>query len=281
VKIDRLIGFVVLAAPRAPAKLTWESFDLLLALGQQVAAFLEEERATRALLESRALIDYSRRFSFVIHDIKNVSGQLGLMISNMQKFGEREEFRADMIRGMESATRKLGGLVGRLRPEAPDREAPEIVDVAQMIAEITRQLDSTEQPVRARIATDAARVRIVPSDMHAILTHLVTNAIEASEGGDEVVIGLECDCGMAVIEVEDRGSGMSAEYIRNELFVPLHSTKAQGHGMGAFQARELARAAGGEIEVVSAVGRGTSMRIVLPIIGDFPSAEPVKQAVAS
>ncbi|HWE06617.1 MAG TPA: HAMP domain-containing sensor histidine kinase, partial [Rhizomicrobium sp.] len=201
--------------------------------------------------------------------------------ANMQKFGEREEFRADMIRGMESATRKLGGLVGRLRPEAPDREAPEIVDVAQMIAEITRQLDSTEQPVRARIATDAARVRIVPSDMHAILTHLVTNAIEASEGGDEVVIGLECDCGMAVIEVEDRGSGMSAEYIRNELFVPLHSTKAQGHGMGAFQARELARAAGGEIEVVSAVGRGTSMRIVLPIIGDFPSAEPVKQAVAS
>ncbi len=281
VKIDRLVGFVVLATPRAPATLNWESYDLLLALGQQVAAFLEEERATRVLLESRALIDYSRRFSFVIHDIKNVSGQLGLMIANMQKFGEREEFRADMIRGMESAARKLGGLVGRLRPDAPDREAPEIVDVAQMIAEIARQLDRTDQPVRARIATDAARVRIVPSDLHAILTHLVTNAIEASEGGDEVAIGLECDRAMAVIEVADRGSGMSAEFIRNELFVPLHSTKAQGHGMGAFQARELARAAGGEIEVVSAVGRGTSMRIVLPIVGDAASSALVKQAVAS
>ena len=121
----------------------------------------------------------------------------------------------------------------------------------------------------------------MPSDLHAILTHLVTNAIEASAGGDEVVIGLECDRGMAVIEVADRGSGMSPEFIRNELFVPLHSTKAQGHGMGAFQARDLARAAGGEIEVVSAVGRGTTMRIVLPVAGELPSAERVKQAAAS
>ncbi|HTU35773.1 MAG TPA: XrtA/PEP-CTERM system histidine kinase PrsK, partial [Candidatus Acidoferrum sp.] len=73
-KIERLIGFVVLAPPRASVTLDWESLDLLLAIGEQVAAYLEEERAARTLLESQALIDYSKRFSFVIHDIKNVSG---------------------------------------------------------------------------------------------------------------------------------------------------------------------------------------------------------------
>jgi signal transduction histidine kinase len=67
-----------------------------------------------------------------------------------------------------------------------------------------------------------------------------------------------------VIDVEDNGPGMDAAFIRNELFTPLRSTKARGHGIGAFQAREVVRASGGELEVISAVGQGTIMRITLP-----------------
>jgi putative PEP-CTERM system histidine kinase len=276
-KIDRLIGFVVLVPPRAPAFLNWESFDLLLAIGQQVASYLEEERATRTLLESQALIDYSRRFSFVIHDIKNVSGQLGLIIANVQKFGERAEFRTDMIRGMESAAKKLRDLVDRLRPDSPVVDNAEVLDPANILAEVVGERDRKDAPVRADIANDAARVRIARSDFYAILTHLITNAQEASAGGDEVIVSLRSDQGKAVIDVNDKGSGMSADFIRNSLFVPLRSSKARGHGVGAYQARVLVRAAGGELEVISAVGRGTTMRIVLP---DVRSVHPLREAVA-
>ena len=279
VKIDRLIGFVVLAPPRAPTKLNWESYDLLLAIGQQIAGYLDEERATRALMESRALIEYSRRFSFVIHDIKNVAGQLALMIANIPRFGEQAEFRADMVRGMENAANKLRGLVDRLRPDAPAPEPLQHVNPAMAIAEVVGELDRGDTPVRARISAVAAQVRIVPKDLHAILTHLITNAMEASSGGDEVVVGLRCERGKVVIEVVDKGSGMSAEFVRNSLFVPLRSTKLQGHGMGAYQARHLVRAAGGDIEVVSAPGRGTTMRILLPAFGE--AAKQPMEAAAS
>jgi signal transduction histidine kinase len=67
-----------------------------------------------------------------------------------------------------------------------------------------------------------------------------------------------------VIDVEDKGPGMDPAFIRNELFTPLRSTKSRGHGIGAFQAREIVRASGGELEVISAVGQGTIMRITLP-----------------
>jgi putative PEP-CTERM system histidine kinase len=280
-KIDRLIGFVVVAQPRAPASLNWESCDLLLAIGQQVAGYLEEERATRTLLESKSLIEYSRRFSFVIHDIKNVSGQLGMMIANIQKFGEREEFRADMIRGLESAAKKLGGLVDRLRPDGTRADMLEIVDVGQTIANLVRQFDCKEHPVQSRVGEGEARVLIVPTDLHAILTHLVTNAIEASAVGDEVQVELKTDIGKVVVEVTDKGCGMSGEFVRNELFVPLRSTKARGHGMGAFQARDLARTAGGDVEVVSAAGRGTTMRVVLPRAGQTDSADDLSVVAAS
>jgi putative PEP-CTERM system histidine kinase len=279
VKIDRLIGFVVLAPPRAPATLNWESCDLLLAIGQQVAGYIEEERATRVLLESRALIEYSRKFSFVIHDIKNVSGQLTLMIANITRFGEQAEFRADMVRGLENAANKLRGLVDRLRPDAPTAEAIRLVDPANAIAEVIRELDRADTPVRARLGADGAQVRIALADLHAVLTHLVTNAIEASSGGDEVVVDLRRERGKAVIDVVDKGSGMSADFVRNSLFVPLRSTKPLGHGMGAYQARHLVRAAGGEIEVLSAPGRGTAMRILLPDVGE--AVEQPMEAVAS
>jgi putative PEP-CTERM system histidine kinase len=278
-RIERMIGFVVLAYPRAPAALGWESSDLLLAIGQQVAAYLEEERAMRALLESQALIEYSRKFSFVIHDIKNVSGQLGLMISNVAKFGERAEFRADLVRGLEGCAKKLRNLVDKVRPDAPVAEAPRIVDPAEVIAEIVGALAREDRPVRARLAAEATQVPMAPADLQAVLTHLVTNAMEASSGGDEVTVELRRDRGRLAIDVIDRGSGMSAEFVRNNLFVPLHSTKSGGHGIGAFQARHLIRAAGGDLEVLSAVGRGTTMRILLP--EPHRAAAPLCEALAS
>jgi signal transduction histidine kinase len=184
-----------------------------------------------------------------------------------------------MIRGLEGAARKLRGLLEKLRPDAPPPEPPELINPAEMIVQAVRELDRPEAPVRADIGTDAARICIAPPDLHSVLTHLVTNAMEASAGGDEVVVALRSERGKAVIEVTDKGSGMSGDFVRNTLFVPLRSTKPRGHGMGAYQARELVRAAGGELEVISAVGRGTTMCIALPDRAE--RVGPLREAVAS
>jgi signal transduction histidine kinase len=59
---------------------------------------------------------------------------------------------------------------------------------------------------------------------------------------------------------------MDPAFIRDELFLPFRSTKSGGYGIGAFQTRELIRAAGGDLEVISEKGAGTTMRIVLPLV---------------
>ena len=74
--------------------------------------------------------------------------------------------------------------------------------------------------------------------------------------------------GRFVVEVEDQGPGMDADFIREQLFRPFRSTKAAGHGIGAFQTRETIREAGGELQVLSAPGKGTTMRIVLPCLAE-------------
>jgi signal transduction histidine kinase len=69
----------------------------------------------------------------------------------------------------------------------------------------------------------------------------------------------------ALIEVSDRGPGMSADFIRSRLFQPFASTKDGGFGVGAFEARALVAAMGGRLEVRSREGEGTCFTVFLPL----------------
>ncbi len=79
-----------------------------------------------------------------------------------------------------------------------------------------------------------------------------------------------------LIDVTDSGPGMDDAFIRNELFLPFRSTKSSGYGIGAFQTRELIRMAGGDLEVISEKGFGTTMRVILPLV---PEREPAGSCV--
>jgi signal transduction histidine kinase len=65
--------------------------------------------------------------------------------------------------------------------------------------------------------------------------------------------------------VVDAGPGMSAEFIRSRLFKPFHSSKPNGFGIGAFEARELIRAMNGRLDVESREGIGTRFILRLPL----------------
>jgi signal transduction histidine kinase len=66
-----------------------------------------------------------------------------------------------------------------------------------------------------------------------------------------------------VISVVDHGRGMSAEFVRTRLFRPFASTKEDGFGIGAFEARSLVVAMGGRLEVASREGKGSRFDILL------------------
>ena len=69
-----------------------------------------------------------------------------------------------------------------------------------------------------------------------------------------------------VVDIVDEGPGMAPEFIRDELFRPFATTKGGGHGIGAYQARELLREAGGDLLVLSRKPGGTTMRLLLPSV---------------
>ena len=76
---------------------------------------------------------------------------------------------------------------------------------------------------------------------------------------------------MGAFRVEDHGAGMSPEFIADELFRPLRTTKQKGLGIGAYQARAIMRNLGGEMEVHSTLGKGTTVSLLLPASIDAES----------
>ncbi len=98
------------------------------------------------------------------------------------------------------------------------------------------------------------------------MNHVVQNALEVSGRNDRVAILIHKDSQFAYIEVTDSGPGMSPEFIANELFKPFRSAKGvTGMGIGAYQARETIRKLGGDMQVESTPGVGTTFRICMPL----------------
>ena len=265
---DHITGFVTLAPPRALLTLNWESYELLSMIGRQVASYLSEERATSALVEAKSMIDHNKRFAFIIHDIKNLANQLGLMVANAKRLGDREEFRVDMMASLENSVERLGALLNRLQPGGAQAHRDDVVDPVPIMRIVAKDASGGEVSVAVGVSSNGARVRIDAESLRSVLTHLVSNAIDASSPGDTVTIHLHDLETRAVLEIRDQGVGMSPTFIRDKLFKPLQSTKERGHGIGAFQAREIVRSVGGDLEVVSAEGKGTTMRVILPRVAN-------------
>jgi putative PEP-CTERM system histidine kinase len=264
-----IVGFVVLDRPRHPSALEWEAFDLLRSAGRQAASYLAEERSTKGLREAELLTEYSKRFAFVVHDIKNLASQLGLIVTNARRYIDNPEFQRDMLQTVEDSVARMNHLLSQLKAErAPP---PHRADPAAIAAAVAAEFSV---PVAIGGGAEECTVAIGADKLRSALTHLVQNALDASPAGEPVIVRAECNGGRFVIDVVDRGVGMDEAFIRNELFLPFRSTKSGGYGIGAYQTRDLIRMAGGELEVVSRPGHGTTMRVILPLAEERASAAP-------
>ena len=263
IHLGRLVGAVVLARPTVDRALDWEDFDLLRVAGRQVASYLAEARAQDALAEGRRFDEFNRRFAFIVHDIKNVVSGLALVARNAERHADNPEFRADMVATLQDSAARLNTLLGRLSAGPRGRGDP---PVAVPLLDLARRLAGRRRAGHPVVVTGDEQVVALadPARLEQVLDHLVTNAAEASEPGDAVVIDVSATRGDAIVAVIDRGRGMSPAFVRDELFRPFASSKPGGFGIGAFEARQLAEGMGARILVDSREGLGTTFTIHLP-----------------
>ncbi len=259
----RLIGAILLARPPIDRRLDWEDFDMLRAAGRQAATYISEAQGQQALDDAQRFDEFNRRFAFIMHDVKNLVSQLSLLARNAERHADNPEFRADMVLTLKESVGKMNDMLARLSQHNKGRaEEPR----PMMLRPLAEQVARTRARQRiVHVAGDAPPAMADPVRMEQILTHLLQNAIDASADDSPVEFRLSAQGGSAMVEVIDRGIGMTAEFVRRELFKPFSSSKAGGFGIGAFEARALAQAMGGRIDVESKPGVGSRFILCLPL----------------
>ncbi|ATY33621.1 XrtA/PEP-CTERM system histidine kinase PrsK [Sphingomonas psychrotolerans] len=260
--LGSLAGAILLARPALDRALDWEDFDLLKVAGRQVASYLAEARAQEALADAQRFDEFNRRFAFILHDIKNLVSQLTLTARNAERHADKPEFRADMIATLKDSAERMNALLARLSQHHRGRsEAPHAVEVMHLVQRAAAAR-ARQHPMNLSGASSAI-AHADPAGLEQLLHHLVQNAIEASPADAPVTLTVGADEINVTIDVVDQGCGMSPAFVRDKLFKPFVSSKAGGFGIGAFEARQLAAAMDGRIEVTSREGEGTRFRVIL------------------
>jgi putative PEP-CTERM system histidine kinase len=198
-----------------------------------------------------------------VHDLKNLVAQLSLMLSNAERHGANPEFQKDMRETIAHVVERMNRLLMQLRSGTTPVDNPAPVDVGAVIASIrdgwTRQGRRVVAEVTPNIQAVAHQDRL-----ERVIGHLVQNGFDAMGHDGVVTIRASLDDGFVVVEVQDQGKGMTAEFIRDELFKPFRSTKTTGMGVGAYESQQYVTELGGRIRVESQHGEGTRFLVDLP-----------------
>ncbi len=264
-KGDELVGFVVLAQPRAPHRIDWEERDLLKTAGRQLAVYVALIQTDEALLEARQFETFHRLAAFLVHDLKNVSAQLSLICSNAERHRNNPEFVDDAFRTVGNARDRLERTLAQLRNAAAKPGAPhQAIPLDEMLGDVAAE-SSNARPIAQLQIRETAAIRGDRDGLKNILLHLVRNAQEATDDRGWVRLSLFTEGRWAVILIEDNGSGIEESFLRQRLFRPFQTTKGNaGMGIGLYEARDHVVRMGGRIDVQSEVGKGTLFTLKLP-----------------
>jgi PAS domain S-box-containing protein len=164
---------------------------------------------------------------------------------------------------------------GRVAVERRDFELRALLDG------VLRMSEPHAQEGGVRLVADYAPDEAIlmhsdPSRVRQIVLNLVSNAIKYNRRGGSVCLGIERVPGRVRIVVRDDGIGMTASQV-SQLFQPFNRLgrewgTAPGMGIGLVLVRQLARLLGGDVDVESASGNGTTFRVTLPAGAGSPPA---------
>lgn len=225
---------------------------------QEHASALELERA-----RNRHLAEVGLTAAGLAHETRNPLGIIGGLAQDLLADPATPvALRARLEQVLDAADRgaaRLGEFVHYARLREPSSRRVELRELAGRTLEVLAS-DARAAGVELAAEVEVEAVRADAEMLEQVVLNLVLNSIQASPPGSRVTVRARSSGALATIEVEDRGRGVPPE-LRERLFQPYVTGRADGHGLGLAIVRRLVELHGWTVELESEVGRGTRVRI--------------------
>ena len=236
--------------------------------------------AHQKLLQSDRLASLGQLSASVAHEINNpVSSVLNLSMLMQRilkddgvppaRLAEFRRYLSQVIGETSRVGRIVSDLLAFSRRSRPQRAPADLNAVVRMtlsLASHKMKLNGVE--VDLDLQEDLPAVSCDTSQMQQVTLNLLLNAAESTlpKGGGRVAVRTRASGDAVLLAVEDNGEGIPQESL-SKIFDPFFTTKAEGKGVGLGLAvlYGIVQAHGGDVEVASQPGRGTTFTVSLPL----------------
>ncbi len=254
-------------------------------------ALTDLKETQQQVIQQERLSAIGQMASGIAHDFNNtltpILGFAEVLIKNPAMLDDREE-TLRCLEMLRTSAQDASNVVSRLRefyrPAETNEEFP-IVDLARIIQQAVSltepkwryQAQATGNTVR--VTTEFKALPMIAAEESAlreVLTNLLFNAVDAMPEGGCISLVTSIEDDKAVLRVSDTGTGMT-ESVRQRCLEPFFSTKGErGTGLGLSMVHGIIERHRGQLEIQSAVGKGTAFIIRIPLA----ETAPIKEASA-
>jgi PAS domain S-box-containing protein len=259
-----------------------ETPDGVLYTGVMLDATAEHQMAD-ALLRRQRREAMGEMAGGIAHNFNNMLAVIlpNVQLAREQATPEQEAHLIDAERAAVSAADLVKRMLALGRADHPDAtERVDIVGVVRDAVHICRQTFDRGIRIEDELPYGTAFVRGSMSTMQQVVLNLLLNARDAMQGCANPTLSVtlaDADADSMQLTVRDTGAGMSEETLQR-LGEPFFTTKPPGYGtgLGLASAFQAIGEAGGNWQVQSAPGEGTTFVVQLPLVTDAPIDTPAK-----
>ncbi len=238
----------------------------------------ERKKMEEALLRSDKLNALGTATAGIVHEFNNI---MGIILSSSEVLEGRLDDERALKRGLGDIIKACddGGVIVRRIRAFSDVEVNQsdyiLIDIGHIIKEAIRftmprwKNIAQASGIKFHIDTEGMKktpeVFCNPTELSEVFVNLISNAIDAMPDGGRISFSTMSYLDKAFISVSDTGIGMT-EDVKKKVFDPFFSTrKPQGTGLGMSITYSIIKRHGGDIEVESEAGKGTTFILGIPI----------------
>jgi signal transduction histidine kinase len=182
---------------------------------------------------------------------------------------DRLDMVQDLVGESERAQRIVRNLLDFARESGSEAEALDVAEIVDDTLQLaTNQFKLANVKVNVDGRPDLPSVYGDAQQLEQVFLNIVLNAIDAMPDGGrlDISIGLTGDREYLEVDFEDTGTGIPPHKM-NDIFDPFFTSKKRGKGtgLGLALSLDILKRHGGDIQVRSEVGRGTTFTVVLPV----------------
>ncbi|ANU27117.1 sensor histidine kinase [Planococcus versutus] len=276
--VARLLIQPITKLTQATEKMGTETFDVPLAIHRkdEIGRLADQFLTMRSRIEQSTL----KRKEFVhnvSHDIQSPLHTIQSYLALLQKdgIGKREKQQYTTI--IQEETTRLSSLTKQLLTLASfDAEAAELVekvDIAQQLQQTLSHLRYAFEEKELGISAQLAEGCVTGNGvlLQTVWENLLTNAIKYSEPGSSIDVQLTATAEYMILHLQDEGIGMSPTEVEHAFDRFYRADQARtrsskGSGLGLAIVKEIIELHSGTVDISSATGEGSTVRVILPRI---------------